>query len=158
MINYCKTCGLRHPSQPRCLLHNRNIDPTKDFCSWHNKNPFKCAVCGNITMAPNFIDEGAATMVFCSRCAEELASCIGCAHSHTCSFETDPSPIPPVIQKTIRQGPMTQVIQVKNPDRIAITCKLNCSCWNGEYCSREDSWCNNHNLRNFVNSESDDNS
>lgn len=89
-------------------------------------------------------------MVFCSKCAEELASCVGCAHGRTCSFETDPSPIPPVIQKQIRQGLMTQIIQVKNPDRIAITCKLNCPCWDGENCGREVGYCNKYNNRYFV--------
>ena len=155
MMNYCKTCGLRSSHENKCLLHNRAINPATDFCSWRNKTPTRCSICGKITMNATICD-GA---YFCGQCSESLSTCVGCVQGgKPCSFETDPSPIPKVVQKQIRQGPMTQIVQVKNPDRIAITCKLNCPCWNGEYCGQEDGWCSDYNPRNFVNSESDGNS
>lgn len=151
MTFYCKTCGLRDPTQNVCLLSERTIDPAADFCSAYTKNPAKCFECGAITLSPIFeANSKGEIYTFCGKCAENATTCGGCLNGNECSFETDPSPIPKVVVKTIRQGPMIQQTQVRNPDRIAITCKLNCHCWNGEYCGRLDNWCQKYSSRHFV--------
>jgi hypothetical protein len=146
MVRKCNTCGLRDPAKNVCLLSGRTIDPAADFCSSHLREPPRCAECGKITLSPIFENE----QTFCSQCAEAITTCFGCSLASNCAFETDPSPIPKVVVKTVRQGPMVTQTQVRNPDRIAITCKLNCHCWNGEYCGREDNWCSKYSSRHPV--------
>lgn len=146
MIHHCNTCGLRDPSQPVCLLTGRKINPAADYCSVYCRNPHKCTHCGKIVL--DFIIEE--PNIFCYQCLDRLSTCEGCSKYIPCGFETDPSPIPKMIVKTIRQGPIIQQMQIPNPDRIAITCKLNCPCWNGEYCGRETNYCTNYDYRYFV--------
>ena len=152
MILHCKSCGFKHPKEDSCLLHKRGINPEVDSCSWHAKNPPKCSVCGHITMKPIFEERGINLLTLCSRCAETITTCGGCKDSSICRFQTDPSPIPLVVQKQIRQGPMTQIVQVKNPDRINITCKMGCHCWDkeGEFCHKEDGWCERYDDAYYV--------
>lgn len=73
-------------------------------------------------------------------CREHVAyvgRCHTCAKIRNCDFETNPSPLPKVIQSTT-QTPQGMIISqtVKNPERIKLTCH-NCSCWTGEECARD---------------------
>ena len=59
-----------------------------------------------------------------------------------CSFENDPSPLPKIVQKQVRQGNMTAITQVRNPERIEITCKKDCPCYDPEFeCLRQFGTC-----------------
>ena len=85
----------------------------------------------------------AAPILLCPECTPRMSGCYGCVHGNECAFETDPSPIPKLVQKQIQQGPMIQIIQVRNPDRIAQTCAINCKCWDGKNnkCNKENDHC-----------------
>lgn len=72
-------------------------------------------------------------------------TCHLCQSGNLCDFETNPSRLPKMIQKQIQQGPMTQIIQMKNPDRVAETCAKNCPCYNPDYeCGKNFGVCGNY--------------
>ena len=144
MEKKCITCGLR--SDAHCKVLNIDINLQGPACQLHDPNPLVCEICGAIVLVTNSIlhsDNMGDYHRVCGRCNSRLASCAGCKLNGDCAFETDPSPIPHVVQKQIRQGPMTQIIQVRNPDRIAITCAAGCECWSAEdkACNRECGCC-----------------
>ena len=131
MKKYCNTCGLRDPMRHVCRLTGIKISPDIDFCSRHilsNDLP-TCEICGNGHPNPIIDITDGKTLVVCPQCFNMLDTCQVCSHSRNCSFETDPSPIPKVVEKVIRQGYMTTVSQVLNPERIEITCKKGCPCY-----------------------------
>lgn len=71
-------------------------------------------------------------------------TCAICANSLTCAFETDPSPLPKAIIQETRQGNMTMQMQVRNPERIKITCAQGCKCYSADgFCERESNTCIN---------------
>ena len=86
------------------------------------------------------IDDEAATVdaVICPNCNKLLGTCRTCQNGNLCTFETDPSPLPKIVQKQIRQGNMTAVTQVMNPERVAITCQKGCPCYSPDFsCSKQ---------------------
>jgi hypothetical protein len=60
-----------------------------------------------------------------------------------CEFETNPSPIPKQIQKTVRQGNVQMQTVMDNPERIEAFCHK-CPCW-CDACGRYDGTCGNYN-------------
>lgn len=69
-----------------------------------------------------------------------------------CEFETNPSTIPKVVQQRIQQGPMTSIVQVKNPTRVEMFCK-NCKCFDEEFgCLKENSCCGDWQAK-YLNNE-----
>ena len=155
MINYCKTCGFRDLTQPQCLLHSRPIDPAADFCSWHCIKPIQCDLCGAVLLKPLYEQRGARIYTLCGTCAAKIDGCGGCVASTTCAFQSDPSPLPQFVIKTVKQGPMVERYQVRNPDREAATCALGCPCWNKEEktCYRAYHWCDNYEDKFYVKEE-----
>ena len=109
----------------------------------------KCQLCGK----PLKVSEATFTMtgdeisiISCLEHSQLFGTCALCQNSSECDFETNPISLPKIIQKQIQKGPMTQIIQMRNPDRIAVTCAKNCSCYNSEYeCGRQFSTCGNYN-------------
>ena len=81
----------------------------------------------------------------CVNCYKQFYTCAMCENASKCEFETNPSPLPKVVQQTVRQGPMIMTTQVKNPERIREFCHI-CQCWNTseQFCGREDNWCPNY--------------
>ena len=108
----------------------------------------KCVLCGQAypptTMVLDLTD--GEPLFICPDCYQFMTTCRTCETAQYCTFETDPSPIPKFIQRQYRQGPMTSVIQEKNPERIAITCQKDCECFSEEKgCLREKvGWCNKY--------------
>jgi hypothetical protein len=46
------------------------------------------------------------------------------------------------VQQTIRNGPMTQIIQIRNPELVSKTCKAGCPCFDSENeCMRQFNYC-----------------
>lgn len=81
----------------------------------------------------------------CHRCFSLLNTCNACVNGATCDFETNPSPLPKRIQKTIRQGNMTMQTVAKNEERIRETCQKNCACFSEEFgCLKENGICANY--------------
>ena len=141
-IKYCKTCAYHIPNPPSCAIFNRPVDPDKSYCDKHNTNPVVCEICRKfIVDYVIFLPTG---QPVCANCLTALGTCAGCVNGSTCSFETDPSPLPKVIVQDIRQGNMIMKTQIRNPSRIEITCKKNCPCFVNNECMKQKNLCENH--------------
>ena len=130
MVRKCKTCGLADQKILKCRRFGHDINPNEDFCSKHTYDTTQCCICGNIVLPQSSIIDD--NRVFCGECYNRLDTCATCKSSRTCKFETDPSTLPKMVQQQIRQGPMTTVTQIMNPERVAITCQNDCSCYDLE--------------------------
>ena len=139
-LKKCKTCGFLAQSSGKCRITGQ-VKQAEDFCDRHNYNPPVCSRCGAYTLQPIIEDN----KYYCHKCAEEIESCMGCAHTNVCEFEQNPSVTPKYIQKQVRQGPMVSQITTKNPARVREFCEK-CICWNSEIndCGRQFQWCANH--------------
>lgn len=148
---YCETCTASKPnlraSTGRVCLKNRDEVKNTDFCSKHSSYTFICDCCGNeyspILMRSNYFIDNGVEAILCEQCAEQLGSCATCKHITNCTFETDPSPLQKIIQKTMRQGNMQIMTQVMNPERMKITCQKGCPCFDQESqaCGRSRATC-----------------
>ena len=84
----------------------------------------------------------------CDDCLNRLGTCAVCEYQNTCDFETNPSTLPKIVQKVIRQGNAQMMTQVRNPEREKITCAAGCKCYDKTYgCSRQDGLCVNYEYR-----------
>lgn len=141
---YCSKCVL---SQPRldletkrfCRKYNMPVKDT-DFCSQNIKSLKTCQCCGNqYAERPTLLSksEGENKFTFdieiCPVCAQTIGKCQTCKQGNICTFETDPSPLPKMVQKQIQQGHMTAVTQVMNPERIRLTCEKSCLCYSHNF-------------------------
>ena len=131
MIKYCQTCAIADLEQNRCKLFRHQITPATDFCSKHHYQLFTCELCGAQVLPETAIFEPKDEMIrcICRECNSKYGTCALCRNGQTCSFETDPSSLPKVVNQQIRQGHMITVQQIRNPDRIAITCEKGCLCF-----------------------------
>lgn len=117
-----------------CKLLNKPV-VDKCHCPYYTTNEINCDLCGQPILSGGIYDNG---KIYCAKCGPQLGHCATCRHRTICTFETDPSPVPKMIQQTVRQGNMMSSFPVKNPNRIEITCKKGCGCWNEEFgCLRE---------------------
>ena len=92
-----------------------------------------CAFCGQPILEPGVIDSESG-LLFCKNCGHKLGTCATCLTS----------PVPKMVQQTVRQGNMVSSFPAKNPNRIEITCKKGCRCFDDEKgCLREFSTCQN---------------
>lgn len=129
----CKTCGFLNPTQPVCQVFGHQVDPTADFCSKHNNQIIYCVRCGR-PVIDSFLIEVKENQYehFCDDCRLSFSTCTNCVKANICDFETNPSTLPKVVQKQIRQGNMIMMTQIRNPERIAITCQNGCPCFDAE--------------------------
>ena len=87
--------------------------------------------------------ESEETYFFCPDCADQIGQCSTCSLGDKCDFQTNPSPIPLKIRRQVQHGPMISVTEEDNPARIAITCKVNCECFDPEKeCLKKSGVCN----------------
>lgn len=118
-----------------------NFPPATAAVSYH------CEICGRRLLAHEAYIEN--SHIYCPQCFKALKGCAACSHSQKCNWETDPSPLPKFITKTIRQGPMIMQQTVPNPERIKAIC-FGCPCCHEEtFCARQFNVCGNHN-QNLV--------
>lgn len=112
-----------------------------------------CQMCGRPCFKDAIISakevEGPNTLPFyyimCRTCHSQCGTCAMCINRSDCLFETDPSPLPKQVQKTIRQGNMVMQTIVQNPDRIRETCQKSCKCWSDEFgCLKQSGTCGNY--------------
>lgn len=138
---YCKSCPLRGFKVPDvCALFGIPVS-SDDYCSKHRSTIEKCSICGAPLIADVIVDDG---HLICPSCFESLRTCKICRFGNTCEFETNPSSLPKIISKQIRQGNMTAVTQVMNPERVRITCEKGCKCYSKENgCLKQIGTCNN---------------
>lgn len=113
-----------------------------------------CENCGQPIVTKTIIDitkEGELHYL-CEECSAKTGTCFTCKMREECEFETNPSTIPKVVQQRIQQGPMTSIVQVKNPARVEMFCK-NCKCFDEEFgCLKESGCCGNWQAR-YLNNE-----
>lgn len=141
MIKYCKSCALADLKILKCRRFGHNINPNVDFCSKHADSIQTCAICGQEMLKENSIIDFKMRII-CQKCSELLSTCTLCQHGKNCAYDDDPSPIPKLIQKQVRQGPMISVMQEINPARTAITCAKGCLCYDPENgCLRQYNFC-----------------
>lgn len=138
----CGTCAHRQPQTQNCPLLKRETADA-DSCPFHTSQLTKCSKCG-VTIIRNSEIFYCGEHTLCLRCQSQHGYCETCRNASTCSFETDPSPIPKVITQQIQQGPMIIQQQIRNPERIKITCANNCKCYDSELgCLKENRCCGN---------------
>lgn len=133
LIGKCGECALRAPNGVQCMLDGRAIS-AEDFCSNFKKTLIRCDICGHLmgtTPILETIDN--TTYQSCPACNKAFGTCPTCDQARICPFETDPSPIPKVVQRKVQQGPMIAVTDVRNPERIRITCEKNCKCYDASF-------------------------
>lgn len=108
-----------------------------------------CAICGGSPEVPIFSGDGSFLKYLCNRCSQIPKQCGLCVYAQTCPFETDPSPLPKTVVKTIQQENMIAQVQIKNPSRIEVTCRSQCLCFSEEFgCLKENHICGNYVERN----------
>lgn len=107
----------------------------------HKQYITQCDNCKANCIGAIIVQNGDTTKYLCGQCAAKIGYCQSCVQVSQCAFETDPSPIPKTI--SYRNGNTIFTSSSKNPERIAITCKKGCPCWNDEeqYCYREENTC-----------------
>ena len=104
-----------------------------------------CAICGGAPEVPVFSGDGTFIKYLCNQCSRIPKQCGLCTYGQTCPFETDPSPLPKVVLKTIQQGNMTAQMQIPNPSRIEVTCRTQCSCFSeSQGCLKQNGICGNY--------------
>lgn len=146
----CGECALMKHNGGVCPVFNQVFEANEPGCPRFTTDLMSCELCGQFMLPivaiidltddehPHFI---------CDDCRRRCGHCPTCTKAKTCAFETDPSPLPKMVQKEFRQGNMISVTQIKNPERIEITCKKGCPCFDPENgCLRQFNSCGNYEI------------
>lgn len=145
----CGECALRQNGI--CPIFNVGVEAAQGACLSFTRELTPCELCGNIIIGSDnkliditIPDE---RHIICRDCKKTFGHCASCKNRSDCDFETNPSDIPKLIQKELRQGNMIQIMTVKNPSRIEITCKKGCPCFLEEFgCLKENNTCGNYKI------------
>lgn len=139
----CKECA--YFDDMRCKISGQPAVSHNVACASFSSQRYECDVCHRQIHHTEVIYDSKSNKIVCSDCCNRLSTCDNCHNGNICLFETDPSPLPKQIQKQIRQGNMIGQTIIKNPDRILITCKKGCPCWNAETesCNKQLRYCAN---------------
>lgn len=154
----CETCKLYVQEQQGCVHWQRKVN-IEDFCShWTDKLP-TCQLCGRPFMqSETLLEEGSYWITLCPECAHSLGQCSTCVCGDRCAFAQDQSiQIPPFVQRQFRQGNSIVSTQVKNPERVKLTCEK-CPCYvigatDAEcYCQKEENhFCPKYRMKGILN-------
>ena len=139
----CKECA--YFDDMRCKISGQPAISHNIACASFSSKRYECDICHRQIHHTEVIYDSKSNKIVCSDCCNRLSTCDNCHNGNICLFETDPSPLPKQIQKQIRQGNMIGQTIIKNPDRILITCKKGCPCWNAETesCNKQLRYCAN---------------
>ena len=142
ITNKCENCAILDSATGKCKLTGFPQSPN-DFCSRFKTVLDICANCNQeILVYPIALPDG---RTLCHECFTLLSYCPTCFHSSTCVYETDPSPLPKSVQRRVQNGSMITVIETRNPERIDITCKKSCLCFDEKIgCRRQLNFCNDY--------------
>ena len=147
MINKtCGACALMKLAGGTCPIFREPIGPQEPACPRFKRELNNCDMCGQPILGEEIIylnpNNQTQIRVYCEQCSNQIGKCPTCENANSCDFQTNTSNIPPIIQQQIRQGNAVMMTQVKNPERIEITCKKNCKCFDSEYgCMKEEGFC-----------------
>ena len=147
MVKNCGSCVLPqlHP-QGQCPVFHEPVNATDPACKKYQSELLKCNNCGNIILDGGILYKSKEEnyLIICSQCSSQRGTCATCVEANKCDFETNPSSLPKIIMKEIRQGNMIAQQQIRNPERIRQTCQNGCSCWNEEFgCLKSNGCCGN---------------
>jgi hypothetical protein len=139
----CKECA--YFDDMRCKISGQPAISHNIACASFSSKRYECDICHRQIHHTEVIYDSKSNKIVCSDCCNRLSTCDNCHNGNICLFETDPSPLPKQIQKQIRQGNMIGQTIIKNPDRILITCKKGCPCWDAETesCNKQLRYCAN---------------
>lgn len=139
----CKECA--YFDDMRCKISGQPAISHNIACASFSSKRYECEICHRQIHHTEVIYDSKSNKIVCSDCCNRLSTCDNCHNGNICLFETDPSPLPKQIQKQIRQGNMIGQTIIKNPDRILITCKKGCPCWDTETesCNKQLRYCAN---------------
>lgn len=141
----CDLCYLLNKNTRVCALTKSIIkDTINHFCEYYKREPEHCQFCGKVVVGLPIIYNS--KIKLCQECANKTGICFTCNCGDQCDFKTNPSNIPPIITQNIRQGNMQVTQQVKNPERIKITCAAGCKCYSEKMncCQKEiNNFCSN---------------
>lgn len=141
-IRDCAHCALPQLNGGICPVFRTKPKVNEAGCPMYKETIEYCEICGQPITARMAIDiTNDKTHCLCDNCLAQSGTCASCKMRETCEFETNPSTIPKVVQQRVQQGPMTSIIQIKNPTRIDMFCK-SCKCFSEEFsCLKENSCC-----------------
>lgn len=139
----CKECA--YFDDMRCKISGQPAISHNIACASFSSKRYECDICHRQIHHTEVIYDSKSNKIVCSDCCNRLSTCDNCHNGNICLFETDPSPLLKQIQKQIRQGNMIGQTIIKNPDRILITCKKGCPCWDAETesCNKQLRYCAN---------------
>lgn len=139
----CKECA--YFDDMRCKISGQPAISHNVACASFSSQRYECDICHRQIHHTEVIYDSKSNKIVCSDCCNRLSTCDNCHNGNICLFETDPSPLPKQIQKQYRQGNMIGQTIIKNPDRILITCKKGCLCWDAETesCNKQLRYCAN---------------
>lgn len=139
----CKECA--YFDDMRCKISGQPAISHNIACASFSSKRYECDICHRQIHHTEVIYDSKSNKIVCSDCCNRLSTCDNCHNGNICLFETDPSPLPKQIQKQIRQGNMIGQTIIKNPDRVLITCKKGCPCWDAETesCNKQLRYCAN---------------
>lgn len=138
----CTDCALLRYNNGICPYFQESFTSEDRACPKFISSLVKCDVCGKFTPTAVWELDGDIIHQWCQNCAEHSGCCLTCNRNSLCAFETDPNPLPKVIQQHTRQGNTVTVTQVKNPKRIEVTCAEKCKCYSKELgCLKEHGCC-----------------
>jgi hypothetical protein len=143
----CLTCGYRNLNPQQCpLIGFQYTEDCNAVCPYWVAEVPTCGICGQVDPQAILTQKSDTSWIrLCRNCAGKSGTCGGCSKSTTCDFETNPSPIPKAVEKRFQQGNQIMITQIKNPDRIAISCRINCECFSEKFgCLRENGTCGNY--------------
>ena len=144
----CGQCALRQNGI--CPIFNKAVEAEQSACMNYLTTIVPCELCGGVILPGQMLIDITIPNerhTVCRNCKKTFGHCQSCIERQKCSFETDPSSLPKVVQQEFRQGNMISVTQVKNPSRIEITCKKGCSCFHEEIgCLKENGTCGNYKI------------
>ena len=154
MQKTCAQCAfhIKTPSDNydgKCGIFGHAIHLAGNACSKFNDNPYTCDLCHRVIVENPIIDidneTGKVKRILCAECNSKFGTCLTCENTKNCKFEEDPSPIPKMVQKQIRQGNMVSVMNVPNIERIRETCQKGCLCF------QQENGCNRQNNQTCIN-------
>ena len=148
-MKLCGQCAYWRYQGGNCPFLKARLPEINPACSRFIGDFYDCDLCHNLTPSVIIDITDETPSIVCDNCFSQYGKCPTCLETSSCRFQTDPSPLPKVVMKTIRNGNMTMQSQVKNPERVAITCEKGCSCFSQEDgCRRDLGSCENH--RHFT--------
>ena len=140
---------MRSPGSAKiCPVTNAPITSIED-CPVCQKPTVSCSFCGETFFTSKSGIVCGENAILCDTCYANKDTCTFCKKGEYCPFLKDTSiDIAPYIMQQVRKDPLvTQIMQVKNPERVKVTCMCGCPCFDEETfeCRKQlDHWCQNH--------------